>query len=203
MMISTLIFLLSQPSLQLDREENLKTLFDFSNKEKSGTWRSVNDTVMGGRSRGTYRVDSKLKRLEFSGFLSLKNNGGFSSIRTRGTSHDLSAYSGIQLRVRGDGRRYSLNLRTGNSIFNGSYRTYFQTKKNQWETVFVPFSSFKLTWRGRLIKNAPKLNLKKISSVGITLSDKREGQFKLEIDAIMASKTAPKKKAKKVKLMYF
>ena len=72
-------------------------------------WIVVNDNVMGGRSEGGFETDNG--ELGFAGSTNT-NGGGFSSIRSRPVQADLSAFEGIQLRVRGDGRRYTWRLTT-------------------------------------------------------------------------------------------
>lgn len=49
----------------------------------------------------------------FTGDVSVANNGGFASVRSRNFEPplDLGAYEGIELRVKGDGQRYKLILR--------------------------------------------------------------------------------------------
>ncbi|MHC4835566.1 MAG: CIA30 family protein, partial [Planctomycetota bacterium] len=55
-----------------------KLLIDFSDESVAKQWLSVNDNVMGGISEGQFRITDD-KTLEFSGSLSLENNGGFAS----------------------------------------------------------------------------------------------------------------------------
>ena len=75
-------------------------------------WYSVNDNVMGGISRGGFSITEK-QTGEFSGQLSMQNNGGFSSIRTRIDNGILAGYDGFDLRVRGDGSKSSEPQRSG------------------------------------------------------------------------------------------
>ena len=63
----------------------------------------------------------------FVGEVSLDNNGELASIRTAPQQHDLAGATGIVLRVRGDGKRYRVNLRT-NATFDGvQYQAGFIT----------------------------------------------------------------------------
>ena len=66
-------------------------------------WNIVNDTVMGGRSEATLKLVSD-SYANFNGYLSLKNNGGFSSIRAY-YPPDLANVESILIKIRGDGRR--------------------------------------------------------------------------------------------------
>ncbi|MHC4292119.1 MAG: CIA30 family protein, partial [Planctomycetota bacterium] len=86
-----------------------KPLFDFSEESVADQWISVNDNVMGGISEGQFRITDD-KTLEFSGRLSLENNGGFASIRTKPRDLNINGYDTIGLRLKGDGRTYYFNL---------------------------------------------------------------------------------------------
>lgn len=79
--------------------------FEFGEGKGEPRWVSVNDGVMGGLSKGGAEMKDGV--MVFSGVLSLENNGGFSSVRTRGYEADLSGAKGIVLRVKGDGRTYT------------------------------------------------------------------------------------------------
>ena len=162
-----------------------KTIADFKSESSSLKWNAVNDTVMGGISKGSSYI-TEASHLYFKGKISLENNGGFSSIRTSGSKHDLSAYSGIELTFKGDGRMYYLTSRTNGGRML-AYWSPVQTKKGEWMTVKVPFSSFYATSFGRKIPTMT-LNPKNITSLGFMLYDKKAGEFSLEVSEIKAYK---------------
>jgi len=145
-------------------------------------WQTVNDGVMGGLSRGAPTVSGGT--LTFQGTISLENNGGFSSIRTRRSALKLGGFAGISLRVRGDGRTYKLALRTGNTGRWIAYWAEFRATKD-WREVRLPFSAFAPTSFGRKLPG-PKLAVDRIDSVGFMLYDKQAGPFKLEVERIAA-----------------
>jgi NADH dehydrogenase [ubiquinone] 1 alpha subcomplex assembly factor 1 len=159
-----------------------RTLFSFNNPESARQWQTVNDGVMGGRSDGSIRIN-EFKNLEFFGTLSLANNGGFASVRSRGSALSLRNGDSISVNVRGDGREYTLNLYTPARRMAFSYRATFQTKKNEWIEVNVPLSRFVATSFGRVVSNSP-LNPGQVTGIGVFLGDKKPGPFKLEIDSI-------------------
>ncbi|MCP4174729.1 MAG: CIA30 family protein [Fuerstiella sp.] len=159
-----------------------RRLFSFNSPESARQWQTVNDGVMGGRSDGRFRIN-QFKNLEFYGTLSLANNGGFASMRSRSTSLQLRNGDSISIKVRGDGREYTLNLYTPARRMAFSYRATFQTKKNEWIEVTVPLSKFVATSFGRVVSNSP-LNPGQVSGIGVLLGDKKPGPFKLEIDSI-------------------
>ena len=161
------------------------TLFDFSGATNEPGWTAVNDGVMGGVSRGGAKlVDGSL---HFRGILSLENNGGFSSIRSGGTTRDLSAAQAIVLRVKGDGRTYRLQLAT-NALFRRSrisYQAEFPTRIGSWVEVRVPLTALIPQFRGQTLAGPP-LDRTRIEEIGVSLADGNPGAFSLEVDWIRA-----------------
>ena len=84
-------------------------LFNFTVADAAKEWQAVNDGVMGGISEGTFRITDK-RTMEFFGNLSLENNGGFASVRTKARKLGLEKGDTLVAKVRGDGRQYMLNL---------------------------------------------------------------------------------------------
>ncbi|MDG2013209.1 MAG: CIA30 family protein [Pirellulaceae bacterium] len=160
---------------------NERILVDFGQSQAKG-WRSVNDGVMGGRSVGQSTINSD-NNLEFSGTLSLANNGGFSSIRATGSNLRMSKGQTILLRVKGDGRKYNFNLYSRGNLGGYSFRQSFATEKGKWIQVSLPVDKFFATWRGRNYSSV-NLNPAEVKGMGILLGDKKAGPFKLEIDWI-------------------
>lgn len=161
------------------------TLIDFS-EAVANSWQIVNDNVMGGISRSSFRMHDDGYAI-FSGTLSLENNGGFASVRAQTRSAaDLSDFKGLSVRVLGDGKTYCLRLRT---VENGrltwySYETRFKTKIGEWETYFLPFSDFKAEFRGTPVRGNPKLNADAVAEIGFMIQDKQEGSFRLGVSKL-------------------
>ncbi len=164
-----------------------RVIFDFRPGDSESAWSPVNDSVMGGLSDGRSQVTDE-GILEFRGTVSLENNGGFASVRSRPGEHDLTGFEGLMLRVRGDGQRYSCNLRTDFALAGGSYQARFDTREGVWEQIPLRFEDFEARSYGRLVPNAPPLDLKRIRSLGLTISDKQAGPFALQVDWIGALK---------------
>ena len=154
-------------------------LFDFTKADAATEWQTVNDGVMGGVSQGNFRVTAKT--LEFFGTLSLENNGGFTSVRTKAKPLGLAAGDTLVARLRGDGRAYSLNLYLDKRGRAFSYRAPIQTKKDSWIEVAVPLARFEATSFGRVITDAGAVKAEEINALGFLLGDKQAGPFKLEI----------------------
>ena len=86
-------------------EDTPHTLFDFTGADAAKEWQTVNDGVMGGVSEGKFKITDK-KTMEFFGTLSLENNGGFASVRTKAKKLGLEKGDTLVAKVRGDGREY-------------------------------------------------------------------------------------------------
>ena len=110
-------------------------------------WQALNDTIMGGRSRGTVQVSSE--GLVMDAFVE-PEGGGFVSCRSPvfDPPLDLSSYGALELQLDGDGRRFKLALacRDGvaglTELIPGGLRwvSEFSTRSQGTSTVVIPFS---------------------------------------------------------------
>ncbi|NNE91878.1 MAG: hypothetical protein HKN23_09550, partial [Verrucomicrobiales bacterium] len=160
------------------------TEFEESKEKQDLKWQVVNDGVMGGLSQGKLEITDD-GTMRFTGNLSLKNNGGFSTVRSGDVSYNLSNDLGLLLRVKGDGRTYEARL-SSDARYRGmevSFSGKFETKKGEWTQVKIPFPEFEGSFRGIELKNEV-LNPANIQRIGILLGDKQEGPFELEVDYI-------------------
>jgi uncharacterized surface protein with fasciclin (FAS1) repeats len=66
----------------------------------------------------------------------------------------------------------------------GGYQKDFTTKSGEWIEVEIPFDQCVANSFGQRVRNAPELDPASIESVGVTLGDKREGPFAIEVDWI-------------------
>ena len=148
-------------------------------------WSIVNDDVMGGVSNSNVLINDE-KNLIFKGYLSLENNGGFASSRLDLRQKNLNGVKYFKIKFKGDGNNYKLRFRQDN--MRASYSCDFKSQKNKWIVVNLPVEDFKPTWRGYSYSNYPDLNLDKINSLSLHISDKQEGKFILEIEYIKAVK---------------
>ena len=156
---------------------------DFDSKNLLN-WKIVNDTVMGGRSDATLKVKNNLHGI-FNGYLSLQNNGGFSSIRAY-YPPALTNLKSITIRVKGDGRQYSFRVR-GNTSNGASYTHSFDTVDGEWIEKELKIDDFYPVYRGYYLDDMPLLSELVIKEIGIMLSDKQTGPFELKIDWIRAN----------------
>jgi monofunctional biosynthetic peptidoglycan transglycosylase len=176
-LVALLVLTLTSPLVIA--EEQGRVLFDFTGEQAPRQWQTVNDGVMGGRSKGEFEINDE-NSLKFTGVLSLENNGGFASVRSRPTQLDLQKDDTLVIRVKGDGRTYNFNLYVPTQLTAFSYRVSFQTKKNEWIEVELPLKNFQATWFGREVNNRP-LDATRVNRLGVLLSDKKTGPFELQI----------------------
>lgn len=159
--------------------EPMTYLIDFQDPDEAGRWRAINDAVMGGVSRGGLRVEGGIGI--FSGETSLENNGGFASVRRDPEAFDLSEHPGLELYVRGHGRRYQLRLYTDQLSQGAAYRALLQPEAGEWQRVALPWHEFEAVFRGRRLEDAPPLDPAAIRQVGVLIADRRPGPFRLEV----------------------
>lgn len=172
------------PIASIEEMTPMTELFDFTSGESFQSWRSVDDRVMGGVSRS--RMIPQERFVSFQGNLSLENNGGFASVRSPDLDERLEDVDSIKLKVRGDGRTYQLSIRT-DRVSNGvRYRASFDTEDGVWEEVVLSLRDFSPTWRGRRVPGTPDLRASDVRSFGLMLADKREGQFRLDLQGLSA-----------------
>jgi NADH dehydrogenase [ubiquinone] 1 alpha subcomplex assembly factor 1 len=152
------------------------SLFEFSGNQ--GLWYIRNDSVMGGISSSQFRVQNGV--LEFSGRIRLENGGGFAGLRTTSGRYDLSGFTGVRLRVRGDGKRYALQV--GDDVGSRvSYWFDFATKAGVWQEISVPFAAMRARRSGELVR-VRALDKSRIAFFGLITRTAQASRFKLEVD---------------------
>jgi hypothetical protein len=175
-----------------------KILFDFTEPslEISNLWGAIDDVVMGGVSDSNIRIIDGAAL--FSGNVSTANSGGFASVRTKNLEPrlDLSNYQGIELKVKGDGQRYKLFVRTNQNWDSLAYSYSFDTAYQSWLNVQVPFEKMVAVFRAKTVPSAPPIDSKQICAFQIMLSkfeydgqlnpQFHAGNFQLEIASIKA-----------------
>lgn len=176
---------------------NQLELFDFTQPtiDLQATWGAVDDVVMGGISQSG--IGFKSGAAVFSGNVSIENSGGFASVRTRNfePSLNLSNYKGIELRVKGDGQRYKIFVRTETKWDGVGYAHSFDTIANEWMTIQVSFADLVPIFRAKTVSDTP-LDPNQIRSFQLMLSKFEydsvlnprftPGLFSLEIESISA-----------------
>ena len=91
----------------------------------------------------------------------------------------------IELRLRGDGKRYKFNLRTSADFDGVVYQASFETQPAIWQTARLAIAAFVPRFRGRVALGT--LNPAHVTSLGLLISDRQAGAFRLELSTIAAA----------------
>lgn len=167
-------------TLSLSTSSNMKEIYAFSTQSNIKEWRIVNDGVMGGISKSSLVLTAG-GHGQFSGHVSLANNGGFASIQLNTTVKLAKEKTFLVLRVKGDGKRYEFRLKGEISQFE-SYVHQFPTS-GEWENIKLKISEFYPQFRGRRL-NIPNFNFESIEQLSFFIANKQDEDFKLLIDWI-------------------
>ena len=156
-------------------------LFDFNFESNIRNWKIVDDVVMGGRSNGNFKINDTGYG-EFSGDVSLKNNGGFSSVRYNFNTLSSSNFKSFQLRIKGDGNPFQFRVKSSNRQ-RFSYIYTFNTS-GDWETISIPFNKMEPAFRGYKL-DQPNFDGVQMEEIAFLIGNKKEQSFKLFIDSII------------------
>ena len=167
-------------TLSLFTKSNMKKIYTFSTQTNIKEWRIVNDDVMGGRSNSFLGI-TDAGHGQFSGHVSLANNGGFASLQWNAKIKLAEEKKFIVLRVKGDGKRYEFRLK-GQISQSESYVNPFATS-GEWETIKLEISQFYPQFRGRKL-NIPNFSFENIEQLSFLIANNKEEDFKLLIDWI-------------------
>ena len=155
-------------------------IYDFQKDAATNNWRVVDDGVMGGLSQGKLQVDDEGHGV-YSGTVSTENNGGFSSLRYRFSTMEVSENQSVVLRIKGDGKKYQFRVKDKASQYH-SYIYTFDTS-GDWETIKIPLAEMYPSFRGRKL-NIPNFNHTQIEEIAFLIGNKKAESFELKIDKI-------------------
>jgi NADH dehydrogenase [ubiquinone] 1 alpha subcomplex assembly factor 1 len=161
------------------------SIIDFGNSAgKNQEWMLLSDNIMGGNTKS--KIEYTNNSVLLSGNISLDNYGGFSSIKTKYKSADLSKYIGIKIKFKSTNQKFAFTLEDNQNWTQPNYKREFSSKKDDnWEEVIIYFKDFQEIVIGEPTGNLMKSkSLKNIVRMGIMTYEKKEGPFSLEVDYI-------------------
>jgi hypothetical protein len=158
------------------------TMIDFKHSKEIAEWRIKNDSVMGGKSKGSFLFDQD--HGVFTGYISLDNNGGFSSV-FKSIEPLCQNIDTVTADILGDGHKYQLRIVTNSAGYRLSYSHEFNTISGQRERLKVHLADCKATFRGRLITSAPALKPDEIHEIGFLIAKTTAGEFSLSVYSLM------------------
>ena len=158
---------------------------DFGDSPDAYSWVVVNDGVMGGLSSGqAFMEDNSIR---FTGTVSLENNGGFASIRSRRVQIDLQGAEEIEIRYKLTGVDFAFQLNQFNRFWYPNYKYPLPKTGDEWVTVTIPIDSMRQSqvgnYTGRTFETANKR--RPIIQVGFISDEKKENDYSLEVDYVI------------------
>lgn len=156
------------------------TIFDFNENSSLTKWRIVNDSVMGGISTSSIKINQQGNGV-FSGTVSTKNNGGFASVQHSFDKIKTKENEVVNIRLKGDGKNYQFRVKA-NKNHEYSYITTFSTS-GEWQTIQIQLSELYPSFRGRKL-NMPNFNHLTLEEITFLIANNNNESFELQIDKI-------------------
>ena len=160
-----------------------KLLFDFTAPHAVDAWQAIDDRVMGGISRSRLRYDLAGHAV-FEGEVSLKQNGGFASVRSSPDARGLPGATTCLIEVRGEAKQFKLSLLTDDGFDSLNYQVSFTPERDHWQTISLPLAAFRASFRGREVPGALALAPARVRQVGLMIATRQAGAFLLDIRRI-------------------
>ncbi|MDC3067863.1 CIA30 family protein [Paracoccaceae bacterium] len=155
--------------------------FETFDPDNARNWSFFTDGVMGGISQGKafYGKSGSDNFVRLQGKVSTENNGGFIQIRHSLTKSLDSDVRGVSLKVRGNGEKYYVFIRTRSTILPWQfYNSGFKTSKD-WRIVNLNFETFQRS--SNFLRKA--INSSSIKSIGIVAYG-RDHNAKIDVSEI-------------------
>jgi NADH dehydrogenase [ubiquinone] 1 alpha subcomplex assembly factor 1 len=155
-------------------------IFDFNKSSNIKNWIVIDDVVMGGKSSGSFKLNSDGYGV-FVGDISLENNGGFSSVRYRFEKILINKSTKISIIIRGDGKKYQFRIKSNSGDYY-SYISPFSTT-GEWQEIEIPLKDMYPSFRGRKL-DQPNFSNDAIEEITFLIGNKNKEKFQLLIDKI-------------------
>ncbi len=159
---------------------NSLTLFKFQPESDLSNWQTIQDVVMGGVSTANFKIN-KEGYGEYTGSVSLENNGGFSSLHYKFNTKNIEGYSKVVLKLKGDGKIYQFRLKEKQSD-KQAYITKFSTT-GDWQTITVDLNTLYPTFRGKRL-DLPNFDARQIEQIAFLIANKKQESFQLILSSI-------------------
>jgi len=155
-------------------------IFDFNKKSDIKSWQVVDDIVMGGKSKGVFKLHPDGYGV-FEGDISLENNGGFSSIQYRFDKIKVKPFNKISFRVKGTKNNFQIRVKESVQT-EYSYIAEFSTS-GDWEQIEITLNSMYPSYRGRKL-DMPNFAHNQIEEITFLIGNSKTEKFQLLIDKI-------------------
>ena len=155
-------------------------VFNFEKDKDLKEWFIVNDDVMGGISESNFSINKDGNGI-FQGYISIENNGGFSSVKYKFSKIYIKNATVLILRIKGDSKNYQFRIKA-NSLDKHSYITKFSTT-GEWQDIEIPLKNMYPSFRGKKL-DIPNFFEDSIDEIAFLIANKCDENFELTIDTI-------------------
>ncbi|MGY6648545.1 CIA30 family protein [Wenyingzhuangia sp. IMCC45574] len=157
-----------------------KPIFHFYKNANIQNWVVVDDVVMGGISTGSFSLNPDGHGV-FKGYVSLENNGGFSSVRYNFKKITVENYTKVYIRLKGDGKDYQFRIKTKTTDYEAYIQPFSTTGK--WQEITIDLKDLYPTFRGRIL-DKPNFASESFEEIRFLIANKKAETFCLLIDTI-------------------
>jgi len=186
-----------------------RPLYEFNSPSATSSCILMSDATIGGSSVANLDLDSPSSTsshayARFHGSISTAlpsdkptiQRTGYAAFRTPnqhptllGRSYwDIDPYTYLAMRIKSDGRAYFINVQTdGVEPSDLHQHRLFASRPGEWETILVRWNDFVRTNFGFVVEPQTELLRQKVKTVGIGLTDRKEGPFEMCIERIWAT----------------
>lgn len=166
-------------------QASIESTIDFTESDKFNNWQIINDGVMGGLSQGKIRFNEE--GMVFSGFVSLENNGGFTSFRSPFQHIDLSGFESIQIKYKSSGLDCAISFDRSRRFWRPNHKLKLPVSSD-WTTLNIPLSQLNEYRMGNLTGDQmSQEDLSQIIRIGFITDSKSAGEFSLQVAYIKFS----------------
>ncbi len=145
---------------------------------------SKESAVFYGELNTTVPQDGRTERAGYVNVKSVTQRRSFGKFKYLGFEY----YDSLELKVRGDGRKYSINIHSDefwDLHWFDLYQYPLHTRGGPyWQTTVIPFSKFYLTYKGCIQDKQEAFHPDDVTNISISLFDRHNGPFSLEIGSV-------------------
>lgn len=160
-----------------------KSTILFNETELRYEWKSYTDAVTGGTSEAKLTFNDDY--LTFHGNITKTTNGCWASLRSNTVLQNLTAYQGVEIKLKSDGRPYAFEMEYNVAWQDPKLGYMIITPANEWTVVRIPLKSFKTVQLNTLTKTSVDPSVfKSINRFNFFVAGKIIGPFELHLEYI-------------------
>lgn len=160
-----------------------KQLLDFGDPRFGEDWRQVNDSLGGGGSECEVKSTPRGSCI-FEGHVYLKDGTGYAILQSEPGHYDLGGCHGLFIRLRGDGKVYTIGLKDNDDFGGLEYRAHIKTADGARMEVQIPFSECEVVEFDMPVEDPRPLRADSIRQVSLMVLDNQEGGFRVDIEEV-------------------